>query len=95
MRLWLIVFSSAASTFDMLNQFSQESIIAPFESISVDDHSSYHPLKKSQSIQSIKRYEPTKSSFSLSFSLSSSSSSSHAHPSHMTKNESTLETNID
>ena len=53
--------SSAASTFDMLNQFSQESIIAPFESISVEDHSSYHSVKKSQSIQSIKRYEPSKS----------------------------------
>jgi type II secretory pathway pseudopilin PulG len=60
--------SSAASTFDMLNQFSQESIIAPFESITVEDHSSYHPLKNSLPIKSTKRYEPSKS---LSISLAS------------------------
>lgn len=54
--------SSAASTFDMLNQFSQESIIAPFESISVDDHSAYHALKKSLSVKTVKRYESSKSS---------------------------------
>ncbi|CAF3411039.1 unnamed protein product [Rotaria socialis] len=52
--------SSAANTFDMLNQFSQESIIAPFESITVEDHSSYRPLKKSLHAKSIKRYEPSK-----------------------------------
>lgn len=59
--------SSAASTFDMLNQFSQESIIAPFESITVEDHSSYHPLKKTLATKSTKRYEPSKS-FSISIS---------------------------
>ena len=53
--------SSAASTFDMLNQFSQESIIAPFECITVDDHSAYHSLKKTHLIKSSKRYEPSKS----------------------------------
>lgn len=53
--------SSAASTLDMLNQFGQESIITPFESISVEDHSSYHPLKKSLSITAVKRYESSKS----------------------------------
>lgn len=57
--------SSAATTFDMLNQFSQESIIAPFESITVEDHSSYHPLKKSLLTKANKRYEPSKS-FSIS-----------------------------
>ncbi|CAF0728160.1 unnamed protein product [Rotaria sordida] len=57
--------SSAATTLDMLNQFSQESIIAPFESITVEDHSSYHPLKKSLLAKSIKRYEPSKT-FSIS-----------------------------
>jgi hypothetical protein len=59
--------SSAATTFDMLNQFSQESIIAPFESITVEDHSSYHPLKKTLLTKSNKRYEPIKS-FSISIS---------------------------
>jgi hypothetical protein len=57
--------SSAATTFDMLNQFSQESIIVPFESITVEDHSSYHSIKKSLSIKTNKRYEPSKS-FSIS-----------------------------
>ena len=51
----------AATTFDMLNQFSQESIIAPFESITVEDHSSYHPLKNTLLTKSNKRYEPSKS----------------------------------
>ncbi|CAF1072689.1 unnamed protein product [Rotaria magnacalcarata] len=59
--------SSAANTFDMLNQFSQESIIAPFESITVEDHSSYRPLKKSLHAKLIKRYEPSKL-FSISIS---------------------------
>ncbi|CAF1646210.1 unnamed protein product, partial [Adineta ricciae] len=53
--------SSAASTFDMLNQFSQESIIAPFGSITVEDHSSYHALKKTLLTKCTKRYEPSKS----------------------------------
>ena len=72
--------SSAASTFDMLNQFSQESIIAPFESITVDDHSSYHPLKKSQTLKPTKRYESSKSSSSSSSSSSSVSLTTHHKP---------------
>ena len=59
--------SSAATTFDMLNQFSQESIIAPFESITVEDHSSYHPIKKTFVKKFDKPYEPTKS-FSITIS---------------------------
>ena len=69
--------SSAASTFDMLNQFSQESIIAPFESITVDDHSAYHSLKKPLAHKPTKRYESSKSSSSSSSSSSVSLTTHH------------------
>jgi len=52
--------SHVASTFDTLNQFSQESILVPFESITVTEQSSYYPINKISSKKSDKRYEPPK-----------------------------------
>ncbi|CAF0983342.1 unnamed protein product [Rotaria sordida] len=50
-----------ANTFDALNHFSQESILAPFESNSIAEQSSYYPLNKFSLKKFHKRYEPSKS----------------------------------
>ncbi|CAF4878968.1 unnamed protein product, partial [Rotaria sp. Silwood1] len=50
-----------ANTLDALNHFNQESILAPFESNSIAEQSSYYPLNKFSLKKFHKRYEPSKS----------------------------------
>jgi mediator of RNA polymerase II transcription subunit 13 len=54
--------SHVANTFDTLNQFSQETILAPFEPITVTEQSSYYPIQKISVKKADQRYEPSKSS---------------------------------
>jgi hypothetical protein len=57
--------SHVANTFDTLNQFSQEAILSPFESVTVAEQSSYYPINKISLKKSDKRYEPSKTSLSI------------------------------
>ncbi|CAF5124587.1 unnamed protein product, partial [Rotaria sp. Silwood1] len=49
------------NTLDAFNHFSQESILAPFESHLISDQSAYYPLNKLSLKNFHKRYEPSKS----------------------------------
>ncbi len=51
-----------ANTFDTLNQFSQETILAPFEPTTVAEQSAYYPIQKISIRKADQRYEPSKSS---------------------------------
>jgi mediator of RNA polymerase II transcription subunit 13 len=57
--------SHVASTFDTLNQFSQESIVVPFESNTVIEQSVYYPINKISSKKFDKPYKPLKSSSTI------------------------------
>lgn len=52
--------SHVASTFDTLHQLHQESIIVPFESISVIEQSIYRPVPRVSLSRSTKRYEQSR-----------------------------------
>jgi len=67
--------SHVAYTFDTLNQFNQESILAPFESNTLAEQSAYYPINKVSLEKSIERYEPSKS-------LSKTKSTHHKHLRH-------------